>query len=361
VRIARLSRLAKAMLERGETRSTIHAVAAMKKRRTDWPAARSCLVASALFGRRCLACRGLSAAARLFLGWFGIIGDNRRQAERGWQAIGIDHDSVIAVRRSIGHNRRAPRTAATRTFSFVLWRRPIDRLVGLIASGRAIGRIPRRGISGRIITLAIAATGIAIAIAGLARLIANLVTILIPVRVTPIGAITVPVAIFAVAIFPMTGFATVTAIGAIPTVIPTIGLIGIDPVIGHALDIAVEILVITVVELVVRAAARLIFFKARARFGEHAEIMIGKLQIIFGVDPVALHLGIARQRLVFLEQLGRVAAGPIIDAIAVFRTAPRIAPTLRALPATTATAAGLTIVDQVLLSSCLKFKTGVAP
>ena len=89
--------------------------------------------------------------------------------------------------------------------------------------------------------------------------------------------------------------------------------------------------------------------------------MVGKLQIIFGVDAVALHLGIARQRLVFFQQLRCVAARTIIDAIAAFGPTPGIATTWRALPTATATAAGLTIVDQVLLSSCLKFKTGVAP
>lgn len=77
--------------------------------------------------------------------------------------------------------------------------------------------------------------------------------------------------------------------------------------------------------------------------------MIGELQIIFGVDPVARHLGVARQILVFFEQLGRVTACAAVDAVAaVAATAACVATTtLRALPATTATAAGLTIIDQV--------------
>ena len=69
--------------------------------------------------------------------------------------------------------------------------------------------------------------------------------------------------------------------------------------------------------------------------------MIGELQIIFGVDPVALHLRIGRQRLVFLEQLRGIAARAIVDAVAVVRRL-RIAATL-ALSTTAATAAGLTI------------------
>jgi hypothetical protein len=75
--------------------------------------------------------------------------------------------------------------------------------------------------------------------------------------------------------------------------------------------------------------------------------MIRELQVIFGVDPIPLHLRVASESLVFLEQLGGVAARAIVDAVAVILTA-RI--TLRALllPATAATAAGLTIIDQFL-------------
>lgn len=231
-------------------------------------------------------------------------------------------------------------------------------LINLLTPNRAIGTVTRRGIT---LTIATAAIGIAL---------------LITVLVTAIGAVTVTVAIFTLpvslavtiagippilTVAPVAALVAVVALVPVAAIIAPVALIGIDPVIGNALDIDVEILVIAVLKLVVRATARLIFLKARPRFGKHAEIMIGELQIIFSVDPVALHLGVARQRLVFLEQLGRIAARPIIDAIAAFGTAPGIATTLRALPATTATAAGLTIVDQVLLSSCLKFKTGVAP
>ncbi len=273
----------------------------------------------------------------------------------------------------LGDRQGATRTSTPGTIGFVIIARCgcglniLFRLIALIdlrAPHRAIGTVTRRDI-----TLAVTAAAIGIAIAAIAvAAIALLITIL----VTPIGAITITIAALTLAFslavtLPVTlgvaiaGIAAILTIAALDAIIPPVALIGIDPVIGHAFDIAVEILVIAIFELVVRATARLIFLKARARFGKYAEIMIGKLQIIFSVDAVALHLGVTRQRLVFLEQLGRIAACPIIDAIAVFGTTPGIATTLRALPATTATAAGLTIVDQVLLSSCLKFKTGVAP
>ena len=265
----------------------------------------------------------------------------------------------------IGNRQCAARTATAGTIGFVIaagGRCGLAILVGLIAlinrqaTRRAIGTVTRCGI-----TLTIAA--IAIGIARDVPITVAAIALLIPVLVTAIGAVTVALGIaLGIAIATVTAIGTVsTIVAVIAPVIAPVALIGIDPIIGHAFDITVEILIIAVFELIVLAAPGLIFLKARPRFGKHAEIMISELQIIFGVDPVALHLGVARQRLVFLEQLGRIAARPIINAIAVFGTTPRIATTLRALPATTATAAGLTIVDQVLLSSCLKFKTGVAP
>ena len=70
--------------------------------------------------------------------------------------------------------------------------------------------------------------------------------------------------------------------------------------------------------------------------------MIGELEVIFGLDAVAGKLHVARQCLVFFEQLGGIAALAIVLAIAV-RTAGH---TLGTLSTATATAAALTIVDQ---------------
>ena len=70
--------------------------------------------------------------------------------------------------------------------------------------------------------------------------------------------------------------------------------------------------------------------------------MVGELEIIFGLDPVPGELHVARQRLVFFEQLGSVAALTIVLAIAV-RAAGSI---LRTLSTATATAPALTIVNQ---------------
>jgi len=87
----------------------------------------------------------------------------------------------------------------------------------------------------------------------------------------------------------------------IPVTIPAVAVVAatirrevINPVIGHVIASAVKFLIAVIVKLVA-TTARLIFLKARAGFGEDTKIMIGKLQIIFGVNPVTLHLRVARQ------------------------------------------------------------------
>ena len=71
--------------------------------------------------------------------------------------------------------------------------------------------------------------------------------------------------------------------------------------------------------------------------------MVRELQIIFGLDTVARELRIARHALVFLEQLGGIAALAIILAVARLSAEVPAA----ALSPTTAPAAALTIVDQM--------------
>ena len=44
--------------------------------------------------------------------------------------------------------------------------------------------------------------------------------------------------------------------------------------------------------------------------------MVRILEIIFGLDAVALHLRVAREALVFFEQLGGIAALPVVLAVA---------------------------------------------
>jgi hypothetical protein len=118
-------------------------------------------------------------------------------------------------------------------------------------------------------------------------------------------------------------------------------------------------------------AAWVVFLVAGAGFAQHTEIMVGELEIIFGQHPIARLLRIARQRLVFLEQLRRVAARTVVDPVATFgpattTTAAAViaARTVLALATTTATATGLlTIIDQVklVLSKGFSNKSRCAP
>ena len=106
---------------------------------------------------------------------------------------------------------------------------------------------------------------------------------------------------------------------------------------------------------------RLALFEARAGLAQDAEIMVRELEVIFDVDAVALLLRVAREVLVLLVQLARVAARAAVDAVAGIATTLAAAATLALtaattaaaiiIVATTATAAGLPVVDQACVLS----------
>ncbi len=81
---------------------------------------------------------------------------------------------------------------------------------------------------------------------------------------------------------------------------------------GHLL-VAIAIFFIT-------RAALILFLKARAAILEDAEIMIRELEIIFGLNTIPGELHVARQCLVFLKQLGGIAALAIVLTVAVRTT-----------------------------------------
>jgi len=110
----------------------------------------------------------------------------------------------------------------------------------------------------------------------------------------------------------------------------------------------VAILIVGMGGIIFPPRSRLLLLEAGAALAQYPEIVIGELEIIFGVDPITLHLGIARESLVFFEELGRVAASAIIDPVAAILAAIRtIWPRRTLSPATAATAAVLPIIDQL--------------
>ncbi len=106
---------------------------------------------------------------------------------------------------------------------------------------------------------------------------------------------------------------------------------------------AVVVIAVVVDSLATRAA---LLVELRAAFAEHAEIMIGELQPIFGLDPVASLLRIARETLVFLEQLRRIATLALVAGVAPAIVARHSLGTLLSTTTATATDAVLTIIDQ---------------
>jgi hypothetical protein len=118
------------------------------------------------------------------------------------------------------------------------------------------------------------------------------------------------------------------------------------PRIKLALDlVAVLVELLFGLGIVLARAVGVRFFEARATFGEHAEIMVGELEIIFRQHPVARLLRIARERLVLFEQLWGIATRAVVDAIAEFGSSVLRALAILATPAATATGL-LAIIDQ---------------
>lgn len=115
------------------------------------------------------------------------------------------------------------------------------------------------------------------------------------------------------------------------------------PALVEAAIVAVTILVIEVGRRLITPGALL--FKTGAAFAQHPEIMIRKLQIIFGHHPITLHLGIAGKALIFLVKLAGIATRPAVQAVATLRRV--IGAVRRARPTAAATAAVLSIVDQL--------------
>jgi len=122
---------------------------------------------------------------------------------------------------------------------------------------------------------------------------------------------------------------------------PDIGLAVVVTVLGLRRHFLVALGLILVV-VAARAALRLLLLESRAAVLQHAEVMIRILEIIFGLDAVAGKLGVARQALVFFEQLSGVAALAIITGVAGIA-----GHSLRTLSTAATTTAALTIIDQM--------------
>jgi len=129
---------------------------------------------------------------------------------------------------------------------------------------------------------------------------------------------------------------------AILPVAPVLRLVGIG---GLGLARVEQLLLAFLfVQLVftVPAVLLVLILEPRPTLAQHSEIMVRELEIIFGLDPVARELSVARHALIFLEQLSGIAALPIVLPISGLS-----AEVLAPLSPAAASAAALTIVDQM--------------
>jgi hypothetical protein len=315
-----------------------------------------------------------------FLSRFGIIvgtGDRGRQDRQIETLIAfLNHDLARAtatgagrfrlggVRRSGGGGRLrfGARTDLRFGLGRGLWR--VDRRI----AGRAfyahflLRRVAIRHeavatgtVAAVVVARATAITIVALMIARLAGFTAFFLTLALAIGAIARGTIIlalIALTLFALALITLPLVARGAVILALVARRAVILRLRVSAEIVIAVEASVEIVTILVeIAFFTRAVALLLLLLAGAVVGEHAEIMIGKLQIIFGIDPVARHLGIARHILVFLKKLGRVAARAVVDAVTVVATAPIVAvgtSVVIIVPAAIA-ATGLPVVDQDMI------------
>ena len=98
-----------------------------------------------------------------------------------------------------------------------------------------------------------------------------------------------------------------------------------------ALVIGVEIVRFALVAAPKALIAALVVL-AGAVVGDDAEIMVGELQVVFGLHPVAVVLRVLRQLLVLVEQLGCIAPRAAVDPVALVAAAGLIAVAAAATP-----------------------------
>jgi hypothetical protein len=186
---------------------------------------------------------------------------------------------------------------------------------------------------------AIVATGTALVVAGV---VANRAIVAIVARLVAGGAILAVVAaegpiVALVADGPIVAIVAGGTLIAVVAIVPLVAIV--VAVVGGDGGL---VLILVLVRPVIVALAPLLL-EADPAFVEHPEIMLGILEIIFGLDAVALKLRVAGERLVFLEKLAGIAARAVLrPAVAGVR---RLVRRAWAAPAA-APAAVLTIVYQ---------------
>lgn len=89
-----------------------------------------------------------------------------------------------------------------------------------------------------------------------------------------------------------------------------------------------------------------LFFLTHAGIGQHAEIVIGELQVIFSLNPIPIEMGIVRQFAILFEQLGSIAARPAVNPVKLLPAATALLTIATATPTVVIAVTAIVIVIQ---------------
>lgn len=81
----------------------------------------------------------------------------------------------------------------------------------------------------------------------------------------------------------------------------------------------IAVIIIGLFTIITALAAR--FVLTGLVISNHAEIMVGKLQVIFGLHPVTIMLGILGQLFILIQQLRRIAPCPAVNPVGIMASA----------------------------------------
>lgn len=173
-----------------------------------------------------------------------------------------------------------------------------------------------------------------------AIIVAAIVVILIPVTIRA-GIAAIIVMVVATIAAPIVVSTTIIAI------IATLAAVATGPARIFAVIVSITIVVrLTTLVVAITVTLRALFVLTGLVVGDHAEIMVRKLQIIFLLHTVAMMVGVLRKLLVLIEQLRRITARAAINAVHRIRIATAL---IAAVVTTTTTVIVITLIVQGIL------------
>jgi hypothetical protein len=267
--------------------------------------------------------------------------------------------AIIAARTAILSARPQPATAAA-----FAQERIFDRLVGALGAIRVASR---SGIDFAVTRTILVAAGARLLIAGRSLIAPPIILGRRSVRSSIIAAISIASG-FTCPILGQVLGPILTAIfwrtirGALGAILTFAA--GVDRRLIERGEIAFDVEIARLVTFVAAffaallpavVAAQALLFLPHAGVANHPEIVIGKLQIIFRIHPVAVEMRVVRQLAIFFEHLRGVPACPAVDPVDLLPAAS----TLRA--GAVATPAPAVIATTIVVQGCVFLSPGLPP